>query len=81
MCAILGGVVIDVFTWMLEDCINVDSPMLVRVVSMLAGCVILSVGMSIVINSNGGLRGERPHCHYSVGQDRMSGISLDSCYL
>lgn len=54
VCAILGGIVIDVFTWMLEGRINVDSPMLVRVVSMLAGCVILSVGMSIVINSNAG---------------------------
>lgn len=54
VCAILGGVVIDVFTWMLEGYINVDSPMVVRAVSMVAGCVILSLGMSIVINSNAG---------------------------
>lgn len=54
VCAILGGVVIDVFTWMLEGHINVDSPMIVRAVSMVAGCVILSLGMSIVINSNAG---------------------------
>ena len=33
---------------------NGASPMAVRILSMLAGCVILSLGMSVVINSNAG---------------------------
>ena len=52
VCAFCGGPIIDLFTWMLDGWINVDAGMPVRVISMLAGCVILSAGMSIVINSN-----------------------------
>lgn len=54
VCAFCGGPIIDLFTWMLDGWINVDAGMPVRVISMLAGCVILSAGMSIVINSNAG---------------------------
>lgn len=54
VCAFCGGPIIDLFTWMLDGWINVEAGMPVRVVSMLAGCVILSAGMSIVINSNAG---------------------------
>ena len=54
VCAFCGGPTIDLFTWMLDGWINVDAGMPVRVISMLAGCVILPAGMSIVINSNAG---------------------------
>ena len=54
VCAFCGGPIIDLFTWMLDGWINAQAGIPVRVVSMLAGCVILSAGMSIVINSNAG---------------------------
>ena len=52
VCAFCGGPIIDLFTWMLGRFINESAGMPVRVVSMVAGCVILSAGMSVVINSN-----------------------------
>lgn len=54
VCAFCGGPIIDLFTWMLGGWINGGSPMPIRAASMLIGCVILSAGMSIVINSNVG---------------------------
>ena len=54
VCAFCGGPIIDIFTFLLGDYINGTSPMAVRILSMLAGCVILALGMSIVINSNAG---------------------------
>lgn len=54
VCAVLGGPIIDLFTWLLGGYIHGASPMTVRVISMLAGCVILALGMSVVINSNAG---------------------------
>ncbi len=54
VCAFCGGPIIDLFTWLLGDWINVQSGMAVRIASMLLGCVILSCGMSVVINSNAG---------------------------
>ena len=54
VCAFCGGPIIDLFTWLLGGYVNGDSTMAVRCVSMLAGCVILALGMSIVINSNAG---------------------------
>ena len=54
VCAFCGGPIIDLFTWMLGRFINESAGMPVRVVSMVAGCVILSAGMSVVINSNAG---------------------------
>ena len=54
VCAFCGGPIIDLFTWMLQGTINEASPMALRVVSMLVGCVVLALGMSIVINSNAG---------------------------
>lgn len=54
VCAFCGGPIIDFFTFLLRDYINGDSSMILRIVSMAAGCVILSAGMSIVINSNAG---------------------------
>ncbi len=54
VCAFCGGPIIDFFTWCFKDCINETSGMTIRILSVLAGCVILSLGMSIVINSNAG---------------------------
>jgi uncharacterized membrane protein YczE len=54
VCAFCGGPIIDFFTWLLGGLINGSSPLPVRIVSMLAGCVILALGMSVVINSNAG---------------------------
>lgn len=54
VCALLGGPIIDFFTWILGGAISGESIMAVRVVSVVAGCIILSLGMSIVINSNAG---------------------------
>lgn len=54
VCAFCGGPIIDFFTWLLGTYINADSLTAVRIVSMLAGCIVLSAGMSIVINSNAG---------------------------
>lgn len=54
VCAFCGGPIIDLFTWLFGGYINADAAMVIRVVSMIAGCVILSAGMSIVINSNAG---------------------------
>lgn len=54
VCAFCGGPIIDLFTWMFGDVINAQSGMPVRIFSVVAGCVILSLGMSVVINSNAG---------------------------
>ena len=54
VCAFCGGPIIDFFTWLFGNYINGDSSIVIRAVSMVAGCVILSAGMSIVINSNAG---------------------------
>ena len=52
--AFCGGPIIDLFSWMLGGYINAEEGMAVRIVSMVLGCVILSAGMSLVINSNAG---------------------------
>jgi len=54
ICAFCGGWIIDLFLWIIGDSVSAASPMAVRVISMLAGCVILSLGMSMVIRSNSG---------------------------
>lgn len=54
VCAFCGGPIIDLFTWLLGDYINTDAGMAVRIISLILGCVILSAGMSIVINSRAG---------------------------
>lgn len=54
VCAFCGGPIIDLFTWLLGDYINADAGMAVRIISLILGCVILSAGMSIVINSRAG---------------------------
>lgn len=54
VCAFCGGWIIDLFVWLIGDRVSAASPMPLRVGVMLAGCVILSFGMSIVIESNSG---------------------------
>ena len=54
VCAFCGGWIIDLFLWMNGDRINGASPMWIRLSAMLMGCIILSFGMSIVIESNSG---------------------------
>ena len=54
VCAFCGGWIIDLFLWMIGDRVNGASPMWIRLSAMLMGCIILSFGMSIVIESNSG---------------------------
>lgn len=54
ICAFCGGWIIDLFLWIMGDKISAASPMVIRIITMLAGCVILSLGMSMVIRSNSG---------------------------
>lgn len=54
VCAFCGGPIIDFFTWLLQSYVNETSVMWIRILSMLVGCVVLSLGMSVVINSQAG---------------------------
>ena len=54
LCMILGGPIIDVFTLLLGSLINNQSAMWLRICALVAGCVILACGMSIVIKSQAG---------------------------
>lgn len=54
VCAFYGGWIIDFFLWLFDGRISAASPMWLRLLVMLAGCVILSLGMSVVIESNSG---------------------------
>lgn len=54
ICMVLGGPIIDIFTGLLDGVMNNTLPMPVRVVLLIAGCVILAFGMTIVIKSEAG---------------------------
>ena len=54
LCMVLGGPIIDVFTIALRGLIHSESPMALRLVALVAGCVILAFGMTIVIQSKAG---------------------------
>lgn len=54
VCAFCGGWIIDLFLWIIGERVSAVSPMWIRIMVMLAGCIILSFGMSIVIESNSG---------------------------
>ena len=54
LCMFLGGPIIDVFTILLGGLINAQSVMALRLVALVAGCVILAFGMTIVIQSKAG---------------------------
>lgn len=54
VCAFCGGPIIDLFSWLLGNYINASASIAVRGISVVAGCVVLAAGMSVVINSNAG---------------------------
>ena len=54
LCMILGGPIIDMFTVVLAPVIHSQSPMALRLLSLVLGCVILAFGMTIVIKSQAG---------------------------
>ena len=54
LCMIFGGPIIDIFTYLLGDYINSSQPVTVRVILLVAGCVILAMGMTVVIKSEAG---------------------------
>lgn len=54
VCAFCGGPIIDFFSNVFKDVVNGSSPLWVRGTAVILGLVILSLGMSIVINSRAG---------------------------
>lgn len=54
ICCLLGGPIIDFFNWILGDVVSKASPLPVRFVTMVIGCIILSIGMALVIESDAG---------------------------
>lgn len=54
LCMILGGPIIDVFTFMLQGIVNGGASMVVRISAVVLGCAILAFGMTIVIKSQAG---------------------------
>lgn len=54
LCMILGGPIIDLFTVVLTPVIHSGSPMVLRLLALVLGCVILAFGMTIVIKSQAG---------------------------
>lgn len=54
LCMVLGGPIIDVFTGLLGGLVNGQSVMALRLGALVAGCVILAFGMTVVINSKAG---------------------------
>ena len=55
VCMFCGGPIIDFFTWLLQGFFNSGNPMVVRILTLAAGCVILSFGMTIVMKSDAGV--------------------------
>ncbi|MCD8144372.1 MAG: hypothetical protein LUD79_03375 [Oscillospiraceae bacterium] len=54
LCMFLGGPIIDVYTILLENIINAQSPLALRIPVLALGCVILAFGMTIVIKLEAG---------------------------
>ena len=54
VCAFCGGWIIDFFLWAFHNNINEATPMWIRLLVMVIGCIVLSLGMSLVIESNSG---------------------------
>ena len=54
LCMVLGGPIIDVYTLVLAPVIHSRSPIALRLVSLVAGCLILAFGMTMVIQSQAG---------------------------
>lgn len=54
LCMALGGPIIDVYSAVLSPVVNGGSPMFLRLMLLVAGCLILAFGMTIVISSQAG---------------------------
>lgn len=54
ICMFCGGPIIDFFTWLLKDFAIENSGLAVKIPVLILGCVILSLGMTIVIRSEAG---------------------------
>ncbi len=54
LCMVCGGPIIDFFTWVLGFVLPESLSLTVRVMMLVAGCVILAYGMTIVISSDAG---------------------------
>lgn len=54
ICMFFGGPIIDFFSWLLGRLVNDSSHILIRGVSLILGCFILALGMTIVIKSDAG---------------------------
>lgn len=54
ICMFLGGPIIDLFTAVLGNYINSSLSLTVRIFVLVAGCIILALGMTIVIKSEAG---------------------------
>lgn len=52
---LFGGVVIDFFTMLIRDIVHPGLPLWVRLLLLLAGCVIVAFGMAIQIQSGAGV--------------------------
>lgn len=55
VCMFCGGPIIDVFTALLGGIIHRGNPLVVRLLTLAAGCVILAFGMTIVMKSDAGV--------------------------
>ena len=54
LCMVCGGPIIDFFTFVLGFILPKDMSIIIRVFMLVAGCVILAYGMTIVIKSDAG---------------------------
>ncbi len=54
LCMVCGGPIIDFFTWVLQFILPEGLGLMGRVLMLVAGCVILAYGMTIVIRSDAG---------------------------
>ena len=54
LCMVCGGPIIDFFTWVLQFILPENPVLLGRALMLVAGCVILAYGMTIVIKSDAG---------------------------
>ena len=54
LCMVCGGPIIDAFTWLLGFILPQELHLVFRVLMLVAGCVILAYGMTIVIQSDAG---------------------------
>ena len=54
LCMFCGGPIIDFFTWILKGALPAELSLSVRVIMLVAGCVILAYGMTVVIKSDAG---------------------------